>query len=233
MTKKVALVTAASQGIGAACAKALKEDGYHLVVMSRSEKIYDLGKKLDADTVRGSVTKKEDLTNLVDKALSVQGRIDVVVNNTGHPPKGLLPELTDEQWYEGMDLLLLNVIRISRLVLPVMRKQNKGSIINISSFTAFEPNLSHPVSSVLRAALTNYTKLFANQYAEMGIRMNSVLPGYVESYEPDQSTLDRIPMKRPGTLRELADLVVFLASDKSGYITGQNIKMDGGLSRSM
>ena len=165
--------------------------------------------------------------------MSTFGRIDAVVNNTGHPPKGDLLSISDADWHLGMDLLLLNVVRMARLVTPIMDGQGGGSIVNISKYAAFEPDLAFPVSSSLRAALADFTKLYADRYASSGIRMNNVLPGFTESYPENAANVARIPMGRYGHIDEIAAAVAFLVSKEAGYVTGQNLRVDGGLSRSI
>ena len=227
---RVAIITAASKGMGRACAHKLAEKGYKVVVFSRSSEIHQLATKLNGLGVQGLTNKFDDLDQLVKKTLQTYGRIDVVVNNTGHPPKGDLLELTDEQWAEGMDLALMNVVRMAKLVTGHMKEG--GSIINISTFGAKQPSLNFPISSVARAALSSYAKLYATRYGSDKIRMNNVLPGFIDSYPASQEVIDQIPLLRQGTPEEVAELVYFLASDKSGYITGQDFLIDGGLVKS-
>lgn len=231
--KKTAIVTAASSGMGKAIARRLKEDGYNLVIMSSSERILAVADELDVDYIRGSVANQGDLQKLVDKAINAYGQINVVVNNTGHPAKGSLLDLTDQDWYAGMDMILMNVLRMVKLVIPQMRAIGGGSIINISTFAAFEPSLKFPISSAMRAALGSYCKLFADEFGKDNIRMNNVLPGYIDSYPIDDELAHEIPLKRAGSVKEIANAVAFLASAESGYITGQNIKVDGGLGRAV
>ena len=230
---KVAIVTAASSGMGAAIARKLKSDGYELVIMSSSEKIIPIAEEINAKHLIGSVGKARDLEMLVELAMHSYNRIDVVVNNTGHPAKGELLEIPDEEWHTGLDIVLLNVIRMARLVTPIMQKQGGGSLINISTFAAFEPSLSFPVSSALRAALGSYAKLYADRFGKDNIRMNNVLPGYIDSYPISEELTNEIPLKRSGKVEEIANTVAFLASEASGYITGQNIKVDGGLGKAV
>ena len=228
----VAIVTGAGRGMGAAIAHELAARGYRLAVLSPSgaREIVAAHRALG---VAGSVTNPADLETLVRGTLGAYGRIDAVVNSTGHPPSGRLLEVSDADWLTGMDLVLLNVVRIARLVTPIFLRQGGGSIVNISTFAAFEPSLKFPVSSALRAALGSFTKLYADEYAPHGVRMNNVLPGFVESYPVDGDTLRRIPMGRAGTLREIAKTVAFLLSEEAGYITGQNLRVDGGITRSV
>jgi NAD(P)-dependent dehydrogenase (short-subunit alcohol dehydrogenase family) len=124
-------------------------------------------------------------------------------------------------------------VRIARLVTPAMASQGGGAIVNISTYSAFEPSPAFPLSSSLRAALAGFTKLYSDRYAAEGIRMNNILPGYMENFEIDEPTLHSIPMQRQGSLAEIAKTAAFLLSDDAGYITGQNIRVDGGITRSI
>ncbi|HEU4319948.1 MAG TPA: SDR family oxidoreductase [Acidimicrobiia bacterium] len=227
----VTIVTAAGKGMGEAISRLLHSEGHQLVLMSNSGGAASLGEELGCDAITGSVADPADLKRVVDVALGSFGRIDSVVNNTGHPPSGDLLALTDEDWHMGLDLVLLNVVRMSRVAVPHMGRG--GSIVNISTFSAFEPDLAFPVSSTLRAGLGSFAKLFANRYSAHGIRMNNVLPGFIESYDVNSDTLARIPMGRSGQVAEVAGTVSFLLSDAAGYITGQNIRVDGGITRSV
>ena len=229
---RVAIVTGAGRGIGAAVADELAARSYRLAVLSPSG-AEATAQRHDGVAVAGSVTDPTDLAALVDAAVDRFGRIDAVVNSTGHPPRGRLLDLSDADWTAGVDLLLLNVIRMARLVTPIMLRAGGGSIVNVSTFSAFEPESAFPVSSTLRAALGGFAKLYADEYAGRGIRMNNVLPGFIESYPVDAANVARIPAGRPGTLQEVARTVAFLLSDDASYITGQNIRVDGGLTRSL
>ncbi len=232
--QKIALITAASKGMGAACAREFHANGYKLALMARGiDELESVAEELSAIGVQGTVTSKGDLKRLVDSAMGAYGRIDVVVNNTGHPAKEELLDLSEEAWHEGLDLVLMNVIKMCKLVTPIMLKQGGGAFINISTFAAFEPSLDFPISSSLRASLGSFSKLFSDKYASDNIRMNNVLPGFIDSYEVSDATLKKIPMSRPGTVAEIAKTVAYLASEDSAYITGQNIRVDGGLTRSV
>jgi NAD(P)-dependent dehydrogenase (short-subunit alcohol dehydrogenase family) len=230
---KTAIVTAAGSGMGAACARELASRGYAVALMSPSGKAEDLAEELGGLGLTGSVTEDADLESLVGEALERYGRIDGVVNSTGHPPSGEILELTEEQWHATLDLVVLNVVRMARLVTPVMLRQGGGAIVNVSTFSAFEPSPIFPLSSALRAALAGFTKLYADRYAAEGVRMNNVLPGFIESFEIDDETRRSIPMQRQGSVAEIAKTVAFLLSSDSGYVTGQNLRADGGLTRSV
>lgn len=228
-----AIITASGKGMGAACAKELAARGYHVALMSPSGGAKRLAEELGGVGMNGSVTEPDDLEGLVRLAMDTYGRVDAVVNNTGHPPKGPLLELSDDDWRGGLDLILLSVIRMARLVTPIMRSQGGGAIVNISTFAAFEPTETFPVSCAMRAALGSFTKLYADQHAPDKIRMNSVLPGFIDSFPENADTVRQIPMGRYGKVEEIGQTVAFLLSDDAGYITGQNLRVDGGITRSV
>lgn len=232
-SQKTAIITAAGRGMGAAIARELATNGYQVALMSNAGGAQSLAQELGGIALTGSVTNPDDLEALVERTMAAYGRIDVVVNNTGHPPSGPLLELSDQDWHAGLDLVLLNVVRMARLVTPIMQKGGGGAIVNISTFAAFEPEAAFPVSSSLRAALASFTKLYADRYARDGIRMNNLLPGFIDSYPEAPQNLERIPLGRYGRVAEIAKTVLFLVSEDAGYITGQNIRVDGGITRSV
>ncbi len=230
---KVALLTAAGSGMGAAAARRLAADGYQVAILSSSGKGERLAQQLGGLGVTGSNQSPDDLARFVDAALARFGRIDVLVNSAGHGPKGPLLDISDADWQRGMDTYLLNVVRPARLVVPAMQRQGGGAIVNISSAWAFEPSELFPTSAVFRAGLAAFTKLFADRYAAEGIRMNNVLPGWIDSLPAQEARRQSVPMQRYGTADEIAATVAFLASAGAAYITGQNIRVDGGLMRSI
>jgi NAD(P)-dependent dehydrogenase (short-subunit alcohol dehydrogenase family) len=233
MVTKVALVVGGGSGMGADAARRLKEDGFEVGILSSSGKGETLARDLGGIGVTGSNRSDDDLGRLVDGALKRWGRIDALVNSAGHGPRGELMALSDADWHEGMDTYLLPMIRATRLVRPAMEAQKSGSIVNISTFAAFEPDPGFPTSAVFRAGLASFAKLFADRYAGTGIRMNNVLPGFIDSFAPNEERVRQIPMKRYGRVGEVSELIAFLASDRSSYITGQNIRIDGGITRSV
>lgn len=231
---KVAIVTAGGSGMGADSARKLAQDGYEVAILSSSGKGEALAAELGGIGVSGSNQSNDDLKRLVDLTLERWGRVDVLVNSAGHGPRAPVLDLSDEDWHTGLDVYFMNVVRPTRLVAPVMQKQKSGSIINISTFAAFEPDPVFPTSGVFRAGLAAYTKLFADRYAADNIRMNNVLPGFIDSLPEKEDFRVRIPMGRYGkSFQEIASVVAFLASDGAGYITGQNIRVDGGITRSV
>ncbi|HKT67036.1 MAG TPA: SDR family oxidoreductase [Burkholderia sp.] len=230
---KVALVTAAGKGMGAAIARELASTGYRVALMSPSGSAVALAKELGGFGIAGSVTEDADIERFVNETLAKYGRIDAVVNNTGHPPKGDLLAIDDGKWHEGLDLIVLNVARVLRRVTPVFLKQGGGAVVNISSFAADAPEQAMPVSSALRAALSAFTRLYADRYAKDNIRINSMLPGFIDSWPETPDIVARIPVGRFGKTREIAQTVAFLLSEGAGYITGQNIRVDGGIVRAL
>jgi NAD(P)-dependent dehydrogenase (short-subunit alcohol dehydrogenase family) len=233
--QKVAIVVGGGSGIGAASVAELAAAGFRIAAMSPSGRAADLARQLGGVGVAGSNRSLDDLQGVVDLAVSTYGGVDAVVNCTGHPAKGGVLELTDQDWLDGLELCLLNVVRMARIVTPHMVGGGGGSIVNISTSSPFEPNPAYPVSATIRAGLASFAKLYADEYGPQGIRMNNVLPGFTK---PDPSTVpaewtSRIPLRRVASTAEVAHVVRFLASEESSYITGQNIRVDGGSSRAV
>ena len=233
MTDRVAVVTAGGSGMGAAAARRLAADGYNVAILSSSGRGEALAVELGGLGVTGSNLVPDDIKRLVDAAMARWGRIDVLVNSAGHGPKGKILEISDEDWHKGMDVYLMNVIRPTRLVAPVMVAQKRGAIVNVSTAWAFEPSAMFPTSGVFRSGLAAFAKVFADTYAADNVRMNNILPGWTDSLPQTDERRASVPMKRYGTVEEIAATIAFLASDGAGYITGQNIRVDGGLMRSV
>jgi len=232
-TQPVAMIIGGGSGIGADAARKMNEIGHAVAVMSSSGKGEALGKELGGLGFTGSNLVVGDLQAFVEATMARFGRIDAVINCAGHGPKGDLLSISDEDWHLGMDYYFLNVARMTRLVTPIMAAQGKGAIVNVSTFAVFEPDPDFPTSAVFRAGLAGYTKLFADQYAAKGVRMNNVLPGFIDSLPEKEDRLARIPAGRYARVRELSETIAFLATDASSYITGQNLRVDGGLTQSV
>ena len=232
-SQKVAIITAGGSGMGAEAARRLAADGFKVAILSSSGKGEALAAELRGLGVTGSNQSVEDLQRLVDTVMQRWGRVDVLVNSAGHGPRAPILDLSDDDWHRGMEVYFLNVVRPTRLVTPIMQQQKSGVIINISTFAAFEPDPAFPTSGVFRAGLAAFTKLFADRYAAENIRMNNVLPGFIDSLPEKDELRSRIPMERYGRAEEIAATVSFLASEGAGYITGQNLRVDGGITRSV
>jgi len=243
--ERVCLVTGASGGIGAGIARHLASRGDRVVLLSRSEKVLTLAEELGGTGLQGSVLKQKDLEAAVDMALHRYGRLDAVVNNTGHAPGSSTPtgrrydpntpgdllEITDADWQQAFELFYLNVVRMARAVTPHFQNQGAGSIVNVSAFSERQPSWAYPASSTLRAAMAGFMKLYSDHYGRDGIRMNNVLPGYVENWKWAPEVLDNIPLGRAARIEEIAQAVGFLLSEEASYITGQSLTVDGGFNR--
>ena len=233
MSEKVAIVTAGGSGMGAAAARRLSEDGFKVAILSSSGKGEALAAELGGFGVIGSNQSNDDLKRLVDGAMERWGRIDALVNSAGHGPRAPILDLTDEQWRTGLDVYLMNVIRATRLVAPIMQAQKGGAIVNISTAWVSEPSAMFPTSAVFRAGLAAYAKIFCDTFAADNVRMNNVLPGWIDSLPATEERRRSVPLGRYGTADEVAATIAFLVSDGASYITGQSLRIDGGLMRSV
>jgi len=231
--KKIAAFIASGTGMGADAAKHLHSKGYDIAIMSSSGKGEKLAKDLGGLGFTGSNLLSKDIKNFIDKVFNEYGKVDVLINSAGHGPKGDILEISDEDWFKGMEVYYLNVVRVSRIITPIMQKQKNGSIINISTFAIFEPDASFPTSGVFRSGLAAFTKIYSDKYAKDNIRMNNILPGFIDSLPIKEEFLKRIPLQRYGKVSEISAVVEMLSSDGGAYITGQNIRVDGGITRSV
>jgi len=219
--------------MGAAAAKRLAADGFKVAILSSSGKGETLANELGGFGVTGSNQSSDDLKRLVDGTMERWGRIDAMVNSAGHGPRAPILDITDEQWHIGMDVYFMNVVRAVRLVAPIMKAQRSGSIVNISTAWVAEPSAMFPTSAAFRAALAVYTKIFVDTFAPDNVRMNNVLPGWIDSLPATEDRRQSVPLGRYGTADEVAAAISFLASDGAGYITGQSLRVDGGITRSV
>ena len=231
--EKTAIIIAAGSGMGAAAARKLAADGYHVGILSSSGKGEALAQELGGVGVTGSNHRQADIQKLVDLVMERWGRIDVLVNSAGNGPRAPVLELSDEDWHAGLEAYFLNVVRAARVVTPIMVSQGGGAIVNISTAWALEPVDLFPTSAVSRAGLMSFTKLFVDEYAKHNVRMNNVLPGWINSKPEQEARRATVPMQRYGTVEEIAATIAFLAGEGGAYINGQNIRVDGGLMRSV
>ena len=244
---KVALMTGTGQGIGKGCAIEMAKAGYTVSLMSPSTRSLDLAKELGGIGRQGSVLDSDDLQAMVDATMDKYGRIDAVVSNMGHGGgvpaaiktvgfdpdfDGPLLDLPDDLWHDSLDMYVLNVVRLARIVTPIMIGQGGGSFVNISSMNTVEPRAPYPMS-MLRGALHSFAKLFGDRYARNNINMNNLMPGFCENVTLSPFARQSIPAQRPATFAEIGKACVFLASDGARYITGQNILSDGGMNRAV
>lgn len=233
MAEKTCLVIGGGRGMGAATAKEMQKRGYKLSLMSPSDSCEQLAEELDGIALRGKAEVPENLKSIIDFTMEKYGRIDSVLVHVGGPPKGDLLEIEDEDWDKANQMIIKPVIRIAKLVTPIMLEQGGGSIVNITTFSAFEPSLTFPTSSVYRAGVSSFTKLFSDRYGADNIRMNCLLPGFTDSLNLPDEFAKLSSLNRLARAEEQAKAAAFLLSDDSSYITGQSIRSDGGVTRHM
>jgi len=255
---KVAIVTGASRGIGKGIALGFAREGYRVCIVSRDEQcLKNTAQEITKETNQQLVHYSADVSdpnaphNILQVVIEKYGRIDILVNNAGGPPAGSFLSQDDESWMFAIQQNLLSVIRFTTAVVPYMKKQNKGRIINISSTVAKEPSSAMVLSATTRAAVSAFSKSISQELAPYNITVNTVCPGGVLtdrlkslveeaatksgiSYEEQlKKSLSLIPMNRFAQPEEIADVVCFLAGDKSGYLTGTSIMVDGALTKSV
>jgi 3-oxoacyl-[acyl-carrier protein] reductase len=255
---KVALVAASSEGLGRACARSLAAEGAIVAVNGRRADVLEQTRKQLAEETgsrvlafQGDLSKRQDVERVVKSVLDELGRIDILVTNCGPPPHGRFMELDDDKWDIAHELVMKSVVRLCRLVIPVMQRQQSGRIINITSTSVKQPLGEMVLSSASRMGIVGLSKILANQYASAGITVHTVCPGpYMTGAEarffaeegkkkgiaPEQAAaewLTDIPLGRIGDPQEFGDVVAFLASARASYMTGNAIQVDGGRVQSM
>jgi 3-oxoacyl-[acyl-carrier protein] reductase len=242
LTGQIALVTGGSQGIGRATALALAEAGADVAVMARSldkceavaEEINALGRR--ALAVPGDLGNEEDIKAAVAKVAAELGAISILVNNAAITRDGLLLRMKREDWDAVINTNLTGVFLLTQQVLPMMTKARKGRIINLTSVVAQSGNPGQVNYIAAKAGIIGFTKAVAREYAARHITVNAIAPGYIETpmtaglpEVAKEAMLAQIPLKRPGTDRDVAAAVAFLASDEAGYITGHVLNVNGGM----
>jgi 3-oxoacyl-[acyl-carrier protein] reductase len=239
---RTAIVCGGSAGMGLASAEALAAEGANVVVFARRrEPLEREADRIGALAVRGDVSNPADLQRLVERTVEAFDGIDILVNNSGGPPRGNALELTDDTVDEAVELLLRSVIRLTNLCLPYLGKSKGGRVINITSSTVREPVDNLALSNIVRPGVIGWAKSLARDVGPQGITVNSIAPGRIDTERlkevypdgPTEADLASIPLRRLGEPREVGDVVCFLASDRASYVTGTVIPLDGGLTRSL
>jgi 3-oxoacyl-[acyl-carrier protein] reductase len=239
---KTAIVCGASQGIGLAVSEVLAEEGANVAMFARRREVLEReAERIGALAIRGDVTNPQDCERLVRRTVEAFGGIDILVNNSGGPPRGPALEVDEESLETAVALLLTSVVRLTNLCLRFLRKSDAGRIVNIASSTVREPTDHLALSNAVRPGVIGYAKSLATELGPDGITVNSIAVGRIETERLAESfkrrsradSMNEIPLKRFGSPRELAEVVAFLASARAAYITGTTIPVDGGLTRGL
>jgi 3-oxoacyl-[acyl-carrier protein] reductase len=242
LSGRTAIVCGASAGMGLAIAEGLAAEGANVAMFARRRDLLEReAERIGALAVRGDVTNPADLKRLVDRTLAAFGGIDILVNNSGGPPRTAAVGLADEQIEQTVELLLLSAIRLTALCLPQLERSGHGRIINIESSSVREPIDNLALSNAIRPGVIGWAKTLAREVGPKKITVNSIAPGRIETErlaeafagKPRAKDFEQIPLRRFGAPREVANVVCFLASDAAGYVTGTVIPVDGGLTRGL
>ena len=237
-----AIVCGASSGIGLAIAESLAEEGANVTMFARQREALEReAERIGALAVRGDVRSPRDLEQLVDRTLTAFGGIDILVNNSGGPPRGTALDADPEALEAAIELLLLSVVRLTRLCLPHLERSGHGRVINIASSSVREPIDGLALSNAVRPGVVGWAKTLAREIGPRGVTVNSIAPGRIDTERirevypdgPTETDLATIPLRRLGSTREIGDVVCFLASDRASYVTGALVAVDGGLTRGL
>ena len=239
---RTAIVCGASAGIGLGCAEALAGEGANVVMLARgAEALEREAARLGATAVAGDVTVPADLERLVATAVDAHGGVDVLVLNSGGPPRTRALDVSDAAVENAVELLLLSAVRLVRLCRPHLVRSGRGRVIAITSSSVKEPIDNLALSNAIRPGLVGWLKTVARELGPAGVTVNAIAPGRIaterlrEVYPdgPTEADLAAIPARRLGDPREVGDVVCFLASDRAAYVTGTTIAVDGGLTRGL
>ncbi len=242
LSGRTAVVCGGSAGIGLGIAESLAEEGANLVLFARGrEGLEREAERLGATAVAGDVSVASDLERLVETAVSTHGRVDIVVNNSGGPPRTSALALTEEKIVAALELMLVSAVRLTSLCLPYLEQSPGGRIVNVTSSTVREPVDNLALSNAIRPGVIGWAKTLSRELGPKGITVNSIAPGRIDTARirevypdgPTEADLAAIPLRRLGTPREIGDLVAFLCSDRAAYITGTVLPVDGGLLRAL
>lgn len=239
---RTAIVCGASAGIGLGIAESLAEEGANVVMLARGrEQLEREAARLGGLAVSGDVTSSADCERVVRTAVDAHGGIDVLVNNSGGPPRTPAVGLTEEQVESAVRLLLVSVVRLTGLCLPYLERSDCGRIVNVTSSTVREPTDNLALSNAVRPGVIGWAKSLARELGPQGTTVNSIAPGRIDTERirevypdgPTKEDLRAIPLGRLGTPREIGDVVTFLCSEQAAYVTGAVVPIDGGLTRSL
>jgi 3-oxoacyl-[acyl-carrier protein] reductase len=239
---RTAIVCGSSAGIGLAIAEALGEEGANVAMFARGRDALEReAERLGALPVRGDVTVPGDLERLVARTLEAFGGIDILVNNSGGPPRTSAVELDEEQIESAVALLLVSAVRLTALCLPHLERGGHGRIVNVTSSTVKEPVDNLVLSNAVRPGVIGWAKTLSRELGPKGVTVNSIAPGRIDTERirevypngPTEADLATIPLGRLGSTREIGDVVCFLCSDRASYVTGTTIVIDGGLTRGL
>jgi 3-oxoacyl-[acyl-carrier protein] reductase len=239
---RTAIVCGASAGIGLATAEALAREGANVTMFARRRDVLEReSERIGALAVRGDVRNPSDLPNVVDRTLSAFGGIDILVNNSGGPPRGSALDADPEAIESAVELLLLSVVRLTKLCLPELQRSGHGRVITIASSSVREPVDNLALSNAVRPGVVGWLKTLAREVGPTGVTVNTIAPGRIHTERirelypegPSPEDLTPIPLRRLGEPREIADVACFLASDRASYVTGALVAVDGGLTRGL
>jgi 3-oxoacyl-[acyl-carrier protein] reductase len=239
---RTAIVCGASAGIGLGVAEALSSEGANVVMFARKpEPLEREAARLGGLAVPGDVTSADDVERLVRLAVEGYGGIDILVNNSGGPPRAPAVGLDEAQVEAAVHLLLVSVVRLTGLCLSYLQQSEAGRIVNITSSTVKEPTDNLALSNAVRPGVIGWAKSLSRELGPSGITVNSIAPGRIDTQRirevypdgPSEADLETIPLRRLGTPREIGDVVAFLCSDRAAYVTGTVVAVDGGLVRGL
>ena len=239
---RTAIVCGASAGMGLATAEALAREGANVSMFARRRELLEReAERIGALAVRGDVTNPADLKRLADRTVEAFGGIDILVNNSGGPPRTPAVGLTDDDVERAVELLLLSVVRLTELCLPQLRRSGRGRIINIASSTVREPADNLALSNAVRPGVIGWAKSMARELGPDKITVNSIAPGRIDTERLQEgfaegsraAAMEQIPLRRFGRPEEVADVICFLASDRASYVSGAVVPVDGAMTRSL